>query len=132
MPAVDELDVLQEMKTDTTGKQIQYLATVLALVSSYYAIRASLLLPKFHHLLLDAEGSERPFSLGKLILSHPNWFLALVVITLAATLFSIWKTIKYHQCIYPVCIGFQFLLAERAVASVVDPVVQIITIMGNQ
>ena len=120
------------MKTDTTGKQIQYLATVLAVVSSYYAIRASLLLPKFHHLRLDADGTERPFSLGKLILGHPNWFLALVVVTLTATVFSIWKTFKYHQCFYPVCIGFQFLLAERAVASIVDPVVRIISTMSSQ
>jgi hypothetical protein len=120
------------MNTDSTGKQIQYLATVVAVVSSYYALRASLLLPKFHQLLLDAEGSERPFSLGKLILSHPNWFIALVVVTLAATLFSIWKIFKYHQCIYPVCIGFQFLLAERAVSSIVDPVVQIISTMSSQ
>jgi hypothetical protein len=119
------------MKSDTTDKQIQYLASVLALVSSYYAIRASLLLPKFHHLLLDVDGTERPFSLGKLILSHSNWFLALVVVTLSATLLSIWKCYKHHQFIYPVCIGFQFLLAERAVASVVDPVVEIISIMSS-
>jgi hypothetical protein len=120
------------MKTDTTDRQMQFLASVLALVSSYYAIRASLLLPKFHHLLLDVDGTERPFSFGKLILGHSNWFLALVVVTFAVTLFSIWKTFKYHQCIYPVCIGFQFLLAERAVASIVDPVVQIISTMSSQ
>ena len=46
--------VRQKMKTDTTSRQIQYLASVLALVSSYYAIRASVQLPKFHHLLLDS------------------------------------------------------------------------------
>jgi len=125
-------DVLQEMKTDNTARQIQYLATVLALVSSYYTIRASLLLPKLHHLLLDVDGTERPISLGTLILGHSNWFLALVVLTLTATLFSVWKTFKYHEFIYPVCIGFQFLLAERAVASVVDPVVQIISTMSSQ
>ena len=120
------------MKTETTERKIQYLASVLALVSGYYAIRASLLLPKFHHLRLEVNETERPFSIGKLILSHPNWFLALVVVTLTVTLFSIWKIFKYHQCIYPACIGFQFLLAERAAASVVDPIVEIISNMSSQ
>jgi hypothetical protein len=104
----------------------------LALVSSCYAIRASLLPPEFHHLLLEADGHERPFSLGKLILSHPNWLLALIVVTLTATVPSTWKSFKCHQSIHPVCIGFQFIVAERAVASIVDPVAQNISTMSGQ
>ena len=119
------------MKTHSTERQIQFLASVLALVSSYYAIRASLLIPKFHNLLLNIDENEMPFSLGKLILAHSNWFLALVVVTMTTALLSIWKPYKYHQCVYMVGIGFQFLLAERAVASFVDPVVEIISSMSQ-
>jgi len=120
------------MKTDTTSRQIQYLASVLALVSTYYAIRASLQLPKFYHLLLDIDGAEQPSSLGKLILGHSNWFLALVVVTSIATLLSVWRTFKHHELLYPIGIGLQFFLAERAISSVLDPVVRMISIMGSQ
>jgi hypothetical protein len=120
------------MKTDNTGRQVQRLASVLALVSGYYGIRASLILPEFQHLLRDAYGAERPFTVGKLILEYPHGFLALVIITSTATLFAIWKKFKSHEAVYPILIGFQFLLTERAVSSVVDPAVQIISTMGNQ
>jgi len=129
---VHALIVVQEMKIDTTARRIQYLASILALVSSYYAVRASFLLPNFQNLLLDIEGTERPTSISKIILEHPNWFLALVIVTLIATLVSIWKTFRFHEVFYPVCIGFQFFLAERAVASIVDPVVKIMSSMSAQ
>ena len=67
-----------------------------------------------------------------LILGHSNWFLALVVVTSIATLLSVWTTFKHHELIYPIGIGLQFFLAERAVASVLDPVVRMMSIMGSQ
>ena len=120
------------MNTDTNPRPIQFLATVLALVSGYYAIRASLFLPKFREMFLAANGLELPSSLGSLILLHPYWYLALVIATLIVTLLAIWKEFSGHKLIYSAGIVLQFILIDRAVASAFDPLVRMISTMGNQ
>jgi hypothetical protein len=120
------------MKQEETSRQIQYLATMLALVGGYYAIRASLQLPKFREMFVGLDASDQPFSLGMLIIGHPYWYLALVVAALTGTLLAIWKTFRIHNVIYPIGIGLQFFLADRAVASAIDPIIRMISTMGNQ
>lgn len=120
------------MKTDDTTRQVQFLATVLALVSSYYAIRASLCLPKYREMLVElVDGPTLPRSLGTLILMHPYWYLALVIATLLATLVAIWKEFPGHKLLYPLGIVLQFILLDRAVASGFAPLVRIISDMGQ-
>ena len=120
------------MKQDETPRQIQYLATMFALVGGYFAIRASLQLPRFRDLFVGIDAADQPFSVGMLIIGHPYWFLALVVATLIGTLLAIWKSFRFHGVIYPIGIGLQFFLADRAVASAVEPILRMISTMGNQ
>lgn len=119
------------MKSEDPHRQIQYLASVLALVSSYYALRASLQLPKFRELFVGIEEEPKHLSLGMVILDHPHLFLALVIATMVATIFAIWSTFKHHQIIYPIGIALQFFLADRAVASAMDPIIRMISAMGQ-
>ena len=105
---------------------------MLAIVSSYFAIRASLLLPKFHHLLVGLDDEPQHFSAGKSILEHPHLFLALVIATMVATPLAIWKPFRYHQLIYLMGIALQFFLFDRAAASILDPIVRAISIMSSQ
>jgi len=120
------------MTQEESQRQVQYLATILALVGGYFAIRALLQLPRFRELFVGLDEANQPFSIGMLILGHPYWFLALVVVSLIATVLAIWKSFRFHRVIYPIGIGFQFLLADRAVASAVDPILRMISTMGNQ
>lgn len=120
------------MEPNKTSRQIQYLATVLALVSTYYAVRATLVLPGFYQMFMTGDVGDRLYSVGWLILEHHYWFLALVVATSIMTLSAIWKSFKYHELAVPLGIGLQFFLAERAVASVVDPMIRMISVMGSQ
>lgn len=119
------------MNPDKQSRQFQYLATMLTLVSSYYAIRVSLVLPKFNYLLMGLDGIDMS-SVGKLILQHPYWFLTMVIIILTVTLAAVWKTFKHHDLVAACGIGLQFFLAERAVSSVVNPITEMISIMGSQ
>jgi hypothetical protein len=119
------------MKTDDTTRQVQLLATVLALVSSYYAIRASLCLPKYREMLVELDAITLPRSLGTLILMHPYWYLALVIATLVATLVAIWREFPGHKLFYPLGIVLQFVLLDRAVASGFAPLVRIISNIGQ-
>ena len=116
------------MKPEDPHRQVQRHASVLAIVSSYFAIRESLQLPKFHHLLVGLDDEPQHFSAGKSILEHPHLLLALVI----ATLLAIWKPFRYHQVIYLMGIALQFFLFDRAVASILDPVVRAISIMSSQ
>ncbi len=120
------------MKINQTGRHIEYLASVLALVSGYYAIRAALLLPKFQLMLAGIGEGNRELDLGRSILNHPDWFLALVIATLAINLFAIWKTFNGHVAVYSIGIAFEFFLLERAFASVMDPMVRMINVMSSQ
>lgn len=121
----------KKMKTDTNTRQIQFLATVLALVSGYYAIRASLCLPRFREMFAAGDGLEPHFSLGSLILLHPYWYLALVIATQLVTLIAIWREFVGHKLIYPIGIVLQFILIDRAVASAFDPLVRMMSNMGQ-
>lgn len=120
-----------KMQTDTSSRQIQFLATVLALVSGYYAIRASLCLPKFREMFSATDELEHPLSLGSLILLHPYWYLALVIATLVVTLLAIWREFAGHKLIYPIGIVLQFILIDRAVASAFDPLVRMMSTMSQ-
>ena len=119
------------MKTDDAPRQVQLLASVLALVSGYYAIRATLCLPKQREMYLEMDALKLPSSLGTLILLHPYWYLALVVATLIVTLVAIWKEFRGHKFIYPLGIVLLFVLIDRAIASGFAPLVRIISDMGQ-
>jgi hypothetical protein len=120
------------MKPDDTPRQIQFLASVLALVSGYYAIRATLNLPKYREMFEAAdELNNQPSSLGTLILLHPYWYLAFVIGTLVVTLLAIWKEFRGHNFIYPLGIVLLFILIDRAVASGLAPLVRMISSMGQ-
>ena len=105
---------------------------MLALVGGYFAIRAAVQLPKFRELFVGLDEADQPFSVGMLIIGNPYWFLALVVVSLVGTVLAIWKNFRFHGVIYPIGIGFQFFLADRAVASAMDPIIRMISLMGNQ
>jgi len=113
IPFVIFLIIPKQMNTDKPNRQIQSLATVLLLASSYYSVRASLILPEFKS-LLDYDGFGRMTSFGDLILGNPGWFLGLVVVVGITTLLAIWKSFKFSEWIVPVGILLQFFLAERA------------------
>jgi hypothetical protein len=120
------------MKPNDTSRQVQYLATVLALASGYYAIRAALYLPQFHAMFENLDEFHPTFSIDLLIMNHANWFLALVVATLITTLLAIWKNFRHHDLVVAFGIGLQFLLVDRAVASSLDPILRMIATMGSQ
>lgn len=121
----------EQMNTDKPNRQIQSLATVLILASSYYSVRASLILPEFKDLLVF-DGTGRMTSFGDLILGNPGWFLGLVVVVGITTLLAVWKSFKFSEWIVPAGILLQFFLAERAVSSVVDPMLRMISAMSGQ
>ena len=104
---------------------------MLTLAGSYYAIRVSLALPQFNYLIMVSDGISLS-SIGRAILQHPYWFLTLVVSTMIITLVAVWKTFNHHELIAACGIGLQLFLAERAVMSALDPIIQMISIMGNQ
>lgn len=109
----------------------RHLASVLALVGGYYAIRASLQLPTFHKLLVATEELEGPWSMGSLILSHHYWFLTVSIVTLISTLIAIWHEFRGHKYIYSVGIVLLFVLTDRAVASFLEPIVRMISAMSQ-
>jgi hypothetical protein len=119
------------MTSENTPAENRLLASVLALVGGYYAIRASLQLPKFHRLLAVTEEIDHPLSFGNLILSYPHWYLTLVIVTLLATLIAIWHEFGGHKFIYCIGIVLLFVLTERAVASFIDPIVRMMSTLSQ-
>ncbi len=118
------------MKTDdTTQRQVQYLATVIALIIGYYTIRAALNLPKVAQMLYEIDMVDK-FSLGGIILEYPYFIIGISAMTTMVTLTAIWQTFKNHHIVYPVGIVFQFFLADRVIASATDPIFRMISIMS--
>lgn len=114
--------------------EARLLASTMALVGAYNGIRASLELPKLQTLLgeMDSYETAQPWSLGHLFLSHPYWIIAAVIITFIATFVAIWSKIRGRKFIYCGGILLLFILTDRALASVLDPIVRMISMMSNQ
>ena len=120
------------MKPEETARQVQFLASVLALVSGYYAIRATLNLPKYREMFEAADDLNKlPSSLGTLILLHPYWYLAFVIATLVVTILAIWKEFRGHNFIYPLGIVLLVIQFDRAVTSGFGPLFRMISTMGQ-
>lgn len=120
------------MKPEDLQRQIQYLATTLASIGGYYAIRACSLLPNYR---LMIEGMDIDLShpgLGRAMLGFPYLTIGVAVGVLLVTLFAIWRSFKHHQIVSSVGIVMLFVIADRALTAGVAPIVQAISVMGNQ
>jgi hypothetical protein len=118
------------MKPDDTPRQLQYIATTIALATGYYAVRAAWQLPKIHELVSEL-GVEEDISLGSLIRGNPQAYLFVSATILAVTLFSIWKEYRFHSLVYSIGIGILIILADRAVASALEPMLKMISDMSE-
>jgi hypothetical protein len=120
------------MKSTENTLQVQRLATALALVGAYIAVRVSLYLPRFQIMFSEVDTSDEGVSAGRFILMHHYAFIALISAVLIVTLFAIWKPFKHHSIVYSIGIGLLFLLGDRALASILDPFMRMISVMSEQ
>lgn len=120
------------MPSEHQSGEIRHLASALALVGGYYAIRASLKLPAFHEYMANMDVFLPPWSVSALILNHHHAFLACVIAVLITTLLAIWVRFKNHKFIYTCGILLLFILADRAISSILDPILLMISNMGSQ
>lgn len=70
-------------------------------------------------------------SLGALIRGNPQGYLFIAATVLAVTLFSIWRKYRFHSLVYSVGIGILIILADRAVASALEPILRMISDMSE-
>ena len=121
----------KEMKTTKNTLRVEHLATVLALVGSYIAVRVSVHLPRFQTMFSEDDISDEAFSIGRTILMHHYPYIALIATVLVVTLVAIWKPFRHHSIVSSVGIGLLFLLGDRALASILDPFFRMITAMSE-
>lgn len=120
------------MSSENQSGGIRFLATVLALIGGYCAIRVALIIPAFRELMMNSDMELPQRTVGTLILAHPHAFVALVIAVLITTLLAIHLEFKNHKLIYSCGIVLLFIFADRAAAGILEPIIRMISLMGNQ
>jgi hypothetical protein len=119
------------MSTNNTNRDYQFLASAIALVSGYFAIRACFVLPKAANMLSELGEMDGAPGFERLLFEHSLMPLPIMALAFVVTVLSIWIRYRFSSLVAALGIVFMAVGAHLILSTSMAPLFRMITLMGE-